>query len=102
VTAVSPTRAVHVVLPGGVDDPAAPSGGNRYDREVCDGLRKTWDVHEIAVPGTWPRPSAEVRDALGGVLSALPSGSAVLLDGLVACGVPEILEPVAGRLRLSK
>lgn len=93
-------RTVHVVLPGGVDDPAAPSGGNRYDRQVCDGLRRTWDVHEIAVPGTWPRPSAGVRDALGAVLSGLPSGSVVLLDGLVACGIPEVLEPVAGRLRL--
>jgi glycosyltransferase involved in cell wall biosynthesis len=89
-----------VVLPGGIDDPAAPSGGNRYDRRVCDGLRAGWDVHEIAVPGTWPRPSTRVRDTLGDVLSALPSGSVVLLDGLVACGIPEVLEPVAGRLRL--
>jgi hypothetical protein len=95
-------RTVHVVLPGGVDDPAAPSGGNRYDRRVCDGLRATWDVHEIAVPGTWPRPSARVRETLADVLAALPSGSTVLLDGLVAGGIPEVLEPLAGRLRLSE
>ena len=94
------TRTVHVVLPGGIDDPAAPSGGNRYDRQVCDGLRSTWDVHEIAVPGTWPRPSATVRDVLSGALAALPAGSTLLLDGLVAGGVPEILEPMAARLRL--
>jgi glycosyltransferase involved in cell wall biosynthesis len=94
------TRTVHVVLPGGIDDPSAPSGGNRYDRQVCDRLRRTWDVHEIALPGDWPRPAAAVRDALGAVLSALPDSSTVLLDGLVACGVPEVLEPVAGRLRL--
>lgn len=24
-------RAVHFVMPGGVDDPAAPSGGNAYE-----------------------------------------------------------------------
>ena len=24
------------VLPGGIDDPAAPSGGNRYDRVVLN------------------------------------------------------------------
>ena len=30
--------SVHVVLPGGVDDPAAPSGGNTYDRRVCRDL----------------------------------------------------------------
>jgi hypothetical protein len=29
---------VHVVVPDGIDDPARLSGGNRYDREVRDGL----------------------------------------------------------------
>jgi glycosyltransferase involved in cell wall biosynthesis len=91
---------VHIVLPGGVDDPATPSGGNRYDRELCDGLARTRDVHEIAVPGAWPRPSASTRDALAGALKRLPDGATVLLDGLVAAAVPEILEPVADRLRL--
>src|ERR671911_378585 len=38
---------VHVILPEGVDDPARPSGGNTYDRRVCDGLRALdWAVHE--------------------------------------------------------
>jgi glycosyltransferase involved in cell wall biosynthesis len=94
------TAAVHVVLPGGVDDPAAPSGGNRYDRAVCDRLARTADVHEIAVHGDWPRPGAAARDALARALAGLADGATVLLDGLVACGVPEILEPEAGRLRL--
>jgi glycosyltransferase involved in cell wall biosynthesis len=93
-------RTVHVVLPGSIDDPAAPSGGNRYDRRLCDGLRAVWDVHEIAVPGTWPRPAGAARDALAAALAAAPDGSTVLLDGLVACAVPEVLEPVASRLRL--
>ena len=90
---------LHVVLPGGVDDPAAPSGGNRYDRAVCDRLARTRDVHEIAVPGSWPRPAGAARRALDAALAELPAGSVVLLDGLVACGVPEILEAHAGRLR---
>ena len=34
------TAAVYVVLPGTVDDPATPSGGNRYDRAVCDRHRE--------------------------------------------------------------
>jgi glycosyltransferase involved in cell wall biosynthesis len=92
--------AVHVVLPGGVDDPAAPSGGNRYDRAVCDRLARTRAVHEIAVPGSWPRPGPAAARALGAALAELPDGATVLLDGLVACGVPEILEPQAARLRL--
>ncbi|HET6530806.1 MAG TPA: glycosyltransferase family 4 protein [Actinoplanes sp.] len=88
---------VHVVLPGTVDDPAAPSGGNRYDRAVCDRLP---GVHEIAVDGAWPRPSAAARIALTAALDDLPGRSVVLIDGLVACGVPDVLEPHAGRLRL--
>jgi glycosyltransferase involved in cell wall biosynthesis len=91
--------AVHVVLPGGVDDPAAPSGGNRYDRAVCDRLARATAVHEIAVPGSWPRPGPAAVRALGAALAELPDGATVLLDGLVACGVPEVLEPHAGRLR---
>jgi glycosyltransferase involved in cell wall biosynthesis len=91
---------VHVVLPGGVDDPGAPSGGNRYDRELCDGLTRTRDVHEIAVPAPWPRPPASARHALAGALKRLPDGATVLLDGLVAAAVPEVLEPAADRLRL--
>lgn len=94
------TAALHVVLPGAVDDPAAPSGGNRYDRAVCDRLSRTRDVHEIAIPGAWPRPAPAARHALAGALADVPDGAVVLLDGLVACGVPEVLEPVAGRLRL--
>ena len=30
--------AVHVVVPDGIDDPARPSGGNVYDRQLCRGL----------------------------------------------------------------
>lgn len=86
------------VLPGGIDDPAAPSGGNRYDRVVLSLLDR--DVHEIAVPGAWPTPAPESGDALGRALAGIPDGSDVLLDGLVACGVPDVLEPHARRLRL--
>jgi glycosyltransferase involved in cell wall biosynthesis len=91
---------VSVVLPGGVDDPGTPSGGNRYDRQVCDGLARTWDVHEIAVPGPWPQRTRSAVDALAGALHRLPDGTTVLLDGLVAGAVPEVLEPAAARLRL--
>ncbi|MGK5685430.1 glycosyltransferase family 4 protein [Actinoplanes sp. URMC 104] len=86
------------VLPGSVDDPAAPSGGNRYDRAV---LMMLPDVHEVVVPGSWPRPGAAARAALGRVLADIPDGSDVLVDGLVGCGVPEILAPHAQRLRLA-
>jgi glycosyltransferase involved in cell wall biosynthesis len=92
---------VHVVLPGDIDDPAAPSGGNLYDRRVCASLAASgWSVRELPVTGTWPRPGAVEQQELAGVLAAVPDGGVVLLDGLVACGVPGVLVPQAGRLRL--
>ncbi|WP_369226805.1 glycosyltransferase family 4 protein [Streptomyces sp. R39] len=95
-------RTVHFVMPGGVDDPANPSGGNAYDRRVCLDLPGFgWQVTRHAVPGAWPRPDTADRDALARSLRELPDGSVVLLDGLVACGVPEIVVPETERLRLA-
>ncbi|MFF7333056.1 glycosyltransferase [Streptomyces sp. NPDC008150] len=95
-------RSVHFVVPGGVDDPAAPSGGNAYDRRVTLDLPGFgWRVRRHAVPGDWPRPSAADRAELARTLRELPDGTVVLLDGLVACGVPEAVVPEARRLRLA-
>ncbi|MFI5833449.1 glycosyltransferase family 4 protein [Micromonospora sp. NPDC051300] len=92
---------VHVVLPGDIDDPANPSGGNAYDRQVCRGLAALgWTVREHQVPGSWPHPGEAERAALGALLGGLPDGATVLLDGLVASTVPDVLAPHAGRLRL--
>ena len=95
----SRTSELFVVMPGNVDDPASPSGGNRYDRAVCDGLARSRTIHEIAVNGAWPRPAPAVRRVLASGLSDIPDRSTVLIDGLVACGVPEVLEPAMRRLR---
>jgi len=93
---------VVVVLPGNVDDPTAPSGGNVYDRQVCTGLAAAgWPVREIALPGDWPRPDRTSRAALADLLATLADGTVVLIDGLVACGVPEVIGPHADRLRLA-
>ncbi|MFJ2305509.1 glycosyltransferase family 4 protein [Streptomyces sp. NPDC087787] len=95
-------RTVHFVLPGGVDDPATPSGGNAYDRRVSLDLPGFgWQVRAHPVDGAWPRPDAEARAELARVLRELPDGAVVLLDGLVACGVPETVVPEAERLRLA-
>ncbi|MER6180146.1 glycosyltransferase family 4 protein [Streptomyces sp. NPDC001652] len=95
-------RSVHFVMPGGVDDPTAPSGGNAYDRRVSLDLPGFgWQVHKHAVAGEWPRPGASARAELAGVLRGLPDDTVVLMDGLVACAVPEIVVPEAERLRLA-
>ncbi|MFF8034621.1 MULTISPECIES: glycosyltransferase family 4 protein [unclassified Streptomyces] len=95
-------RSVHFVMPGGVDDPSAPSGGNAYDRRVCLDLPGFgWQVHRHAVAGDWPRPDAAGRAELARTLRELPDGAVVLLDGLVACGVPGTVVPEAERLRMA-
>ncbi|MCF6507171.1 glycosyltransferase family 4 protein [Blastococcus sp. MG754426] len=92
---------VHVVVPAGIDDPARVSGGNRYDREVCDDLRRAgWQVTEIAAGGSWPRPDPPALAALARALDALPDGALVLADGLVACAARTVLVPCSRRLRL--
>lgn len=90
------------MLPGDIDDPAVPSGGNRYDRRVCDGLAAGgWTVHEHGVPGAWPTPSPGDRAGLARLLTGLPDGATVLVDGLVGSAVPDVLVPEAERLRLA-
>jgi glycosyltransferase involved in cell wall biosynthesis len=82
---------VHVIVPEAIDDPLRPSGGNTYDRRVCDGLAALgWSVREHAV-----------RDAtaLARVVPGIPDGAVVLLDGLIASTAPEALVPRARRLR---
>jgi glycosyltransferase involved in cell wall biosynthesis len=92
---------VHVVLPGDIDDPAAPSGGNVYDRRVCDGLTEAgWSVRELAVPGAWPDPGPAGHIALAEALAGVPEHGVVLIDGLVACAAPQVVVPHAGRLRM--
>lgn len=94
-------NALHVVMPGDVDRVGVPSGGNVYDRRVCEGLALSRPVREIPVHGSWPRPDASAKERLGRALAALPDASGVLLDGLVACGVPEVVVPQARRLRVT-
>ena len=93
-------REVHVIVPDGIDDPGRPSGGNTYDRQVCQGLAALgWTVHEHAVNGGWPRAGAAEHAALARAIRRIPDGAVVLLDGLVACAAPAVLVGQATRLR---
>jgi glycosyltransferase involved in cell wall biosynthesis len=98
---VSAPGCVHVVVPGGIDDPERPSGGNTYDRRLCAALAAGgWSVRSHPVPGEWPEPTAGARQALARALDAAPDGSLVLVDGLVCSAAPEVLVPAARRLRV--
>ena len=84
------TRAVHFVVPEGVDDPTRPSGGNVYDRRLAQELtRSGWSVGEDPV-----------TDTPAGVLRALPDDTVVLVDGLVAVGSAQAVLAEADRLRI--
>jgi glycosyltransferase involved in cell wall biosynthesis len=93
-------NAVHLVVPAGMRDPRRPSGGNVYDRCLARGLRdRAWTVHEWAVAGDWPRPDAAARAGLERCLEGIPDDAVVLLDGLVASSVPDLLARHRDRLR---
>jgi glycosyltransferase involved in cell wall biosynthesis len=94
-------RAVHFIVPAGIDDPARPSGGNVYDRRISSGLAAAgWAVQVKEVAGSWPWPDQQSLDALADAVGAVPDGALVLFDGLVASLAPEVLCTEAGRLRL--
>jgi glycosyltransferase involved in cell wall biosynthesis len=95
------TKAVHIVVPAGIDDLARPSGGNAYDRRVCRGLAAAGlTVHVHEVPVSWPSPDVPSLAALADALSRIPDRALVLVDGLVASPAPEVLVPEGRRLRL--
>jgi len=80
---------VHVIVPFGVDDPTRPSGGNAYDRHVCNGLAASgWSVREHVVPGTWPRPDAASFAALADVMRHIPDGAVVIPGEYLEVVVP--------------
>ena len=94
-------RHVHVVVPESIDNPARPSGGNVYDRRLCAELgAHGWQVRPHVVAGSWPAPDAAARHAFAAVLAAVPDGRPVVVDGLLASTVPDLLAPHAGRVRL--
>jgi glycosyltransferase involved in cell wall biosynthesis len=94
-------RTVYFVVPDGIDDPARPSGGNTYDRNLCRGLASIgWSIQEEPVSGFWSEPEPASLAALDGVMRQIPDGALVVLDGLVASTAPDVLVPHSRRLRL--
>ncbi|WP_182481079.1 glycosyltransferase family 4 protein [Nocardioides immobilis] len=72
---------INIVVPAGIDDPARPSGGNRYDRRVIDELTALGRVvHEHRVADL---------DRVLSLLSELPDGAIVVVDGLLVCVAPD-------------
>ena len=95
------SATLYAVVPQGIDDPTRPSGGNVYDRRVLRGLSALGHrVVELPVPGPWPSPGPGDLHELDTLLVGIPSGSLVLVDGLIASAAPAVLPRYAGRLRV--
>src|SRR5205807_9702466 len=93
---------VHVVVPEGFDNPGQPTGGNIYDWRVCAGLAEAgWDVLVKTVAGTCPEPGSGARGDLARIVSAIPDGETVLIDGLIASSAAAQLLQHTGRLRMT-
>ena len=93
---------VHVIAPEGFDNPGQPTGGNIYDRRVCAGLAEAgWEVLVETVAGSSPERGSSVRADLARVVSAVPDGETVLIDGLIASPAAEQLLPHTGRIRMT-
>ena len=92
---------VHVIVPEGFDNPGQPTGGNIYDRRVCTGLAEAgWEVLVATVAAAWPVRDSGAGADLARVVSAIPDGETVLIDGLIASPAAAQLLPHTERLRL--
>jgi glycosyltransferase involved in cell wall biosynthesis len=90
------------VVPEGFDDPGQPSGGNIYDRRACAGLAEAgWEVQVETVSAAWPVPGPAAHADLARIVSAVPDGETVLIDGLIASQAAAQLLPHAGRIRMT-
>jgi len=66
-----------------------PTGGNVYNQAVVVELRKRGiEVRLHALAGPWPGGDAASHDQLARALRAAPAS---LVDGIVACGAPEVI-----------
>jgi len=90
----SPPNEPHLAfaVPG---DLATPTGGYGYDRRIIQELRELgWQVDVADIGDDFPFPSTAERAMALAILSAVPAGCPIVLDGLAFGALPE-----AGALR---
>ncbi len=89
---------LHFIVAG---DPDQRTGGYRYDAHIVAQLRRLgWQVTVNGLAGRFPAVDAQARQAMDAALSRLADDSLVIIDGLALGGLPEVVVPHAGRLRL--
>ena len=92
-------RSVILVIPGRLD---TATGGYIYDRRMAEGLRQHgWSVEVREVDGSSPSPTPAALGNAADMLAALRDGARLLIDGLAASAMPEVIEHEAARLRIA-
>lgn len=92
------SRTIAFAFPG---DLALKTGGYAYDRRVIDGLRnRGWDVQCLPLGDGFPNPSLETKALAEDLLSRLPDGAQVLVDGLAFGVLDTWAERESKRLRI--
>ena len=77
---------VRFAIPG---DLATPTGGYGYARRLLRELpARGVDIRHVALPGGFPFPGTADLDEAARVLSGLPDGEPVLIDGLAGGALP--------------
>jgi glycosyltransferase involved in cell wall biosynthesis len=92
-------RSVVVIVPGPIE---ARTGGYEYDRRMVVGLRaRGWSVEVRELDGSFPHPTSAALDDAARVLAAIPTRTAVLIDGLAFGAMPAEVERETSRLRIA-
>lgn len=97
-TAVNGTGALTFAVPGPLD---TLTGGFLYDRRIVEGLRARGAIVEVLeLPEGFPLAGPEPRSRAAAQLEALPDDQPVVVDGLAAGALPEVMASLAARLPL--
>src|SRR3954462_6181499 len=71
-------------------DLATPTGGYRYDRRIIQELRDLgWQVDVLNIGDSFPFPSLSARETALMMMSEVPAGCPIVIDGLAFGALPE-------------
>ncbi|MGB1655708.1 MAG: glycosyltransferase family 4 protein [Longimicrobiales bacterium] len=94
----APPSTLHMIVPGPLDQ---RTGGYLYDARIVSELADLGaSVHVHSIPGRFPEADDEARAGLHEALARLDDGSTVVIDGLAAGGVPDVVADHTDRLAI--
>jgi glycosyltransferase involved in cell wall biosynthesis len=86
-------KRVVFAVPGSLD---TPTGGYAYDRRIMAELRQLgWNVDYLNIGEGFPAPDEATRSAARSLLSTVPAGQPIVLDGLALGVLPDVAAELA-------